>query len=344
MTTPFSSSTVLVTGANGFIGGHTTLHLLQLGYRVRASVRTEAHEKNIRETLSRQVDISKLEFARADLLNDSGWQQALHGCDYVIHTASPFTFENPKDENEYIIPARDGTLRILRAANEEGIKRVVMLSTVGAIVGGHEGENRTFDETDWTDLGRCSSTYFKSKTLAEHAAWDFIHGAENKSNMEMIAINPPNVFGSVLDNHEHTSLVWYRPFMRAKAPGVPRTQLDFTDVRDLVAIFAKAMIVPDAAGKRFIINSASILLPEFGNILHQAFSSRGYRIPYRALPDWMVRLLALFNPSIKGVAGGLQWRYAFSTEQAKLVFGWQPRSYKQTILDMAESLIEYGLV
>jgi dihydroflavonol-4-reductase len=344
MISPLSPQKILVTGANGFIGLHTTLHLLQLGYSVRASVRAEIHEQNIRETLSRQVDTSNLEFARADLLDDVGWQRAVRGCNSVIHTASPYTSENPKDENELIIPARDGTLRVLRAAQQEGIKRVVMLSSIGAIYGGHNGENRTFHETDWTDIGKCRYIYFNSKTLAERAAWDYIQSVENKTNMEMVAINPPSVFGPVLDTHQHTSIEYYQTFMRAEVPGVSHSQLDLVDVRDLVDILEKAMMIPEAAGKRFICNAASIPLPEFVNILHQAFSNRGYRIPTRVFPDQMVRFLALFIPQAKRVVEGLKWNYALSTEQAQLVFGWQPRPYKQTILDMAESLIEYGLV
>jgi len=344
MTAPPSSTKVLVTGANGFIGLHTTLRSLQLGYSVRATVRTEVHEKNIRETLSRHLDASKLEFARADLLKDYGWQEAVHDCDFVIHTASPYPAENPRDENELVIPAREGTVRVLRAAQAEGIKRVVMLSTIGAIFDGHEGENRTFDETDWSDLGKCRLIYHKSKTLAERAAWDFIHSAENKSKMEMVVINPSNVFGPVLDKHRHTSTEWYRTLMGAEVPGVARTQLDFVDVRDLVDILVKAMTVPEAAGKRFICNAASIPLQEFAEILHQNFSHRGYRVPTRILPDLLVRLLGLLIPKVRSVAGQLQWTYTFSTEQTRLVFGGQPRPYKQTILDMAESLIEYGLV
>ena len=344
MNTSPSITKVLVTGANGFIGLHTTLHLMQIGYYVRVTVRTEVHEKNIRETLSRYLDASKLEFARADLLKDDGWQGAVHGCEFVIHTASPYPVEEPKDENELIIPARDGTLRVLRAAQAEGIKRVVMLSTIGAVSDGHVGENRTFDETDWTDLKKCHHAYHKSKTLAERAAWDFIHSAENKSKMEMVAINPSNVFGPVLDNHYHTATEWYRTIMRAEVPGVARTQLDFVDVRDLVDILVKAMTVPEAVNKRFICNAASIPLLEFADILQQNFSNRGYRIPNRILPNLMIRLLALFIPKVKNVADELNWKYTFSTEQSRLVFGWQPHPYKQTIIDMAESMIQYGMV
>jgi len=344
MTTLLSSTKVLVTGANGFIGLHTTLRLLQLGYSVRGTVRTEVHEKNVRETLSKHIDTSQLEFSLADLLKDDGWQEAVHGCDFVIHIASPYTVQNPKDENELIAPAREGTLRVLRAAEAEGIQRVVMLSTIGAIVDGHQGENRTFDETDWSDLEKTWLIYHKSKTLAERAAWDFIHGVENKSKMEMVAVNPPNVFGPVLDGHYHTATEWFRTIMRAEVPGVPRTRIDLVDVRELVDILVKAMTVPEAADKRFICNAVSIPLLEFADILHQNFSNRGYRIPNRILPDLMIRVIALFIPKLRYVAGQLHWTYALSTEQAQLVFGWQPRPYKQTIIDMAESLIEHGLV
>ncbi len=344
MTLPPSSTKVLVTGANGFIGLHTTLRLLQLGYSVHATVRSEAHAKRVRETLSKCIDTSQLEFSLADLLKNDGWQEAVHGCNFVIHTASPYPAENPKSENELIIPAREGTLRILRAAQQEGIPRVVMLSSVVAISDGHQGENRTFDETDWTDLSKTWLTYSKSKTLAERAAWDFIHSAENPSHMELVAVNPSNVFGPVLDSHYHTSTEWYRTIMHAQIPGVLRIQIDFVDVRDLVDILVKAMTVPEAADKRFICNAASIPLPEFANILHENFSQRGYRIPTRILPDPMMRVIALFIPKVRSVARQLQWTYGFSTEQTRLVFGWQPRPYKQTILDMAESLIEYDLV
>ena len=344
MTTPPTSTKVLVTGANGFIGLHTTLRLLQLGYHVRATVRTDAHEKDIRATLFKHTDTSQLEFARADLLKDDGWQDAVHGCDFVIHTAAPYPVVNPKDENEVIIPARDGSMRVLRAAQAAGIQRVVFLSTVGAIVDGHQGENRTFDETDWTDLGKCGNFYHKGKTLAELAAWDFIHGVENKSKMEMVAINPAGVFGPVLDNHYHTSVEWFRTIMHAEVPGVPRMLIPIVDVRDLVDILVKAITVPEAAGKRFICSTASIPLPEFADILHQNFSKRGYRIPNRILPDLLIRLIGLFIPKVKAVAAYLQWEYNLSTEQTQSVFGWQPRPYRQTILDMAESLIEHGLV
>ena len=320
------------------------MRLLQLGYIVRATVRNETHQKNIVKSLSKHGNTSGLEFALTDLTKDEGWQIAVQGCNFVIHTASPYPVDNPKDENGLIIPARDGTLRVLRAAQGEGIKRVVLLSTIGAIFDGHEGENRTFDETDWSDLEKTRLVYHKSKTIAERAAWDFIQSAENKSQMEMVSINPSNVFGPVLDGHHHTSTEWYRTIMHAEVPGVARTQIDFVDVRDLVDVLVKALTEPEAAGKRFLCNGASIPLIEFANILRQNFSNRGFRIPNRILPDFFIRFIGMFMPKVKAVAGQLQWKYTFSTEQVQSVFGWQPRPYKQTIIDMAESLIQYGVV
>lgn len=344
MTTPHSSLRVLVTGASGFIGLHTVLHLLQCGCRVRATVRTDAREKRARDTLTSHVPTTSLEFAYADLSKDDGWRQAVRGCDSVIHTAAPYPIENPRDENELIRPIRDGTLRVLRAAQAEGIHRVVLLSNIGSIFDGHQGENRTFDESDWTDVAKCRSTYHTAKTLSERAAWDFIAGPENHSRMEMVAINPSGVLGPVLDDHRHTSVEWLRTLMRAEVPGLPRILFPMVDVRDLVDILAKAMTVPDAAGKRFICHAAEVPLSEVADILHTNYAQRGYRIPTRVLPDILIRFMALFNPKVKAVATILNWNFHLSTDRARSVFGWQPRPYRQTIVDMAESLIEQGLV
>jgi len=274
MTTPLSSTKILVTGANGFIGLHTVLRLLQLGYSVRATVRTEVHEKNVRGTLSSHLDTNQLEFACADLLKDDGWQEAVHGCDSVIHTAAPYPIDDPRDENELVIPIRDGTLRVLRASQVEGIKRVVIVSSLGAIFDGHIGENRIFDESDWADIGKCRLVYHKAKTLGERAAWDFIHSVENKSKMEMVAIIPSSAFGPVLDNHIHSSIEWFRIIMGAEVPGVPRIRIPLVDVRDLVDILAKAMNVPEAAGKRFICSAATIPAPICGYPSRKLFQSR----------------------------------------------------------------------
>jgi nucleoside-diphosphate-sugar epimerase len=180
----------------------------------------------VRQTLAKHTDTKNLEFIAADLTKDEGWDQAAAGCDFVLHLASPFPTEAPKDENELILPAREGTLRVLRAAQIAGVKRVVLVSSVAGIIGGHERENRTFDESDWTDTRKTDYAYAKSKTLAEQAAWDFIKGPENRSGMDLVSVNPSNVFGPVLDNRHHTSTEWFLTLLRREIPGLTRTQVN----------------------------------------------------------------------------------------------------------------------
>lgn len=344
MPTDPASTKVLVTGASGFIALHTVLRLLQLGYNVRGTTRTETQAKSTRESLSRHVDTSKLELICTDLLKDEGWKEAVNGCEFVLHLASPFPAEEPKHEDDLILPARDGTLRVLRAAHAGSVKRVVVVSSVAAVMGGHEGENRSFDESDWTDLQKCRITYSKSKTLAERAAWDFIQGDENRNKMEMVSVNPGNVLGPVLDSHYHTSVEWLRTLMRREVPGVSRTRLDLVDVRDVAEMIVQSMTTPAAAGNRFLAVAASVPLPEFAGILHRNFASHGYRVPTGVLPDVLVRLIALFTPKLRHIANQLNWNYSISTAQARSVLGWQPRPYEKTIVEMGESLIEHGLV
>ncbi len=340
----FSSGLVLVTGATGFIGLNTVLRLLEEDFSVRATVRNDTARQKVIHSLRGLVNVDKLGFAIADLTKDEGWHDAARGCCYVIHTASPYPASNPKDENELIIPARDGTLRVLQAAHDEGIKRVVLLSTIGAVFDGHEGENRIFDESDWSNIEHPRLTYHKSKTIAEQAAWDFIKSDENKAGLEMVSINPSNVFGIALDGHNFTSAEWFRTLMHAEVPGVSRSQIDLVDARDLVDILIKALTQPEAAGNRFILNAASIQLIEFASILHDNFSDRGYRVPNRILPDFLIRVIGRFQPKVGSIVKTLGWRYSFSTEKAQAVFDWHPRPYQQTIIDMGESLIQHGVV
>ena len=339
-----TSTKVLVTGANGFIGLHTVLHFLKRGYNLCATVRAQEHGEKVRQTLAKYTDTNRLEFIRADLTRDEGWEQAVAGCDFALHIASPFPAEAPKDENELIVPAREGTLRILRAAQKGGVKRVVLLSSVAAVVSGHERENRAFDESDWTDIRKTDYAYARSKTLAEQAAWEFIRSAENQTGMELVSVNPSNVFGPVLDNRRHTSTEWFSTLLRHQIPGLTRTQLNLVDVRDVVEMIEQAMITPGAAGKRFIANGASIPLREFALILDRNFASRGYRVPTRVLPDWLVRFFAIFIPKTKPVVDALSWDYSLSTEQARSILGWQPRPYAGTIVEMAQSMVEQGMV
>jgi nucleoside-diphosphate-sugar epimerase len=219
-----------------------------------------------------------------------------------------------------------------------------MVSSVVAVISGHERENRVFTESDWTDTGKTKYAYAKSKTLAERAAWEFIRSAENKNGMELVSVNPSNVFGPVLDNRHHTSTEWFGTLLRREVPGLSRTQLNLVDVRDVVDMIEKAMITPDAAGKRFLANGASIPLQEFALLLDRNFASRGYRVPTRVLPNWLIRFFAIFVPKTKPVVDALGWDHTLSTEQARSVLEWQPRPYEGTVIEMAQSMMEQGMV
>jgi nucleoside-diphosphate-sugar epimerase len=285
-----------------------------------------------------------IEFMHADLVQDEGWAGAVQDCEVVLHLASPFPLHAPEDENELIAPARDGTLRVLRAANAARVKRVVLLSSMLAVRAGHERETRTFDEKDWANLERNISAYPKSKALAERAAWDFIHGAENTNHTELVVINAASVNGPFVDTHYATSSELFRTLMRRQVPGVVRVKQGIVDVRDLATALVAAMTTPQAADQRFCCVGGMCWMQEIALILQKHFAARGYNLPTRVIPDPIVRLLALFNPKIRIVVPELGWDYTVSTERIRMILGWQPRALAETIVDQAESMVQLGMV
>ena len=340
-----SSSPVLVTGANGYVAMHTILQLLAKGYRVRGTLRNTSQGDQIKATLAKSSDrTDSIEFVRGDLMQDDGWADAVQGCEYVMHLASPFPLHAPEDENELIVPARDGTLRVLRAANAGGVKRVVLISSMLAVRAGHEGENRTFDENDWANLEHNVPPYPKSKALAERAAWDFVHGAENTNHIELAVINAASIKGPFLDTRYATSSELFRTLMKHEVPGVVRVKQGIVDVRDVATALVAAMTTPQAADKRFCCIGGQSWMREIALVLQKHFAGRGYNIPTRVIPDTLVRLLAVFNPKIRIVVPELGWDYNVSTERIRTVLGWQPRPLTETIVDQAESMVQLGLV
>jgi len=342
---PPSSSPILVTGANGFVALHTILQLLAKGYSVRGTLRNTSQGDQIKATLAKFSDqTNRIEFVRADLMQDDGWAGAVQGCEYVMHLASPFPLHAPEDENELIAPARDGTLRVLRAANAAGVKRVVLISSMLAVRAGHEGENRTFDEQDWANLEHNIPPYPKSKALAERAAWDFAHGAENTNHVELAVINAASINGPFLDTRYATSSELFRTLMRHEVPGVVRVKQGIVDVRDVAAALVAAMTPPQAADQRFCCIGGQCWMRDLALILQKHFADRGYNVPTRQIPDPLVRLLAMINPKVRIVVPELGWDYTVSTERIKRVLGWQPRPLTETIVDQAESMVQLGLV
>ncbi|MBI5841388.1 MAG: aldehyde reductase [Chloroflexi bacterium] len=340
---PSSSKPILVTGASGFLALHTIIQLLEQGYKVRGTLRSLARESEVRETVGKYVKADdRLEIGTADLLQDSGWDEVMQGVEYVLHVASPFPLYEPKHEDELIIPAVQGTLRVLCAAHNAKVKRVVQVSSNAAISAGHQGENRTFDENDWSMIENNIGAYSKSKTLAERAAWGFINGAENANKMEMAAINPTLILGPLPNKDFPTSAEMIRTLMLGQVPGVARIKMGIVDVRDAASALVLAMNVPEAAGHRFLCTTATPWIKDMADILQEKYAGRGYKIPRMLIPGFLVRILALFDKKIAIVARDLDWDYELSNEKIKRVLNWNPRSKEETILSMAESLVEQG--
>jgi dihydroflavonol-4-reductase len=340
-----SSKPILVTGASGFVALHTIIQLIQQGYNVRATLRTLSRETEVREAIGRHVEIKdNLEIVGADLTQNSVWGKVVQGCASVLHVASPFPLLEPKHEDELIIPAVQGTQRVLRAAHDAHIKRVVIVSSVAAVSSGHNGENRIFDENDWSVIEKNIGAYAKSKTLAEREAWNFINGPENTNKMEMVAINPPLILGPLPNSDPATSAEMISTLMLGQVPGVARIKVGVVDVRDVASAIILAMTTPEAAGNRFICPAETIWIKEIADALHTKYAKRGYKIHTLQFPVFLVRFLALFDKKIALVANDLNWDFEFSDEKIKRILQWSPRPAKEAILSMAESLIKQGLV
>ena len=337
------STTVLVTGASGFIGSHCVVQLLQAGYAVRGTLRDPAREDPLRQALANHTDTDgRLEFVIADLVRDEGWDQAARDCDFVLHVASPYPPEPPKHEDELIVPAREGTLRVLRAAANSGARRVVLTSSLAAIIAGHEDDHKTFDENDWTNLEREKRAYHRSKTLAERAAWEFVNDTRD---IELTVINPGGVLGPSVDGKTFsTSGELVRLLMAREVPGTLQFKVQLVDVRDVATAHVKAMASKAAAGRRYIAVSDGRWARDIAQVLENEFADRGYQIPTRQIPNFMVRLLAMFNGTIKYVVDDLGQDYAVSTERIESELNWKGRDPDETIIQTAESMIEHGIV
>ena len=340
-------SMVLVTGGSGFIGSHCIVRLLAEGHDVRTTVRDLKREGDVRAMLragGAEAD-GRLNFFAADLEKDGGWAEAVAGCEYVLHVASPFPLRVPKDEDELIVPAREDTLRVLRAARDARVKRVVLTSSFAAIGYGHEPQTEAFDETNWTNLdGKVAvAPYAKSKTLAERAAWDFM--AKDGGGMELSVVNPVAVFGPVLARDYATSIVIVQRLMDGGIPACPRLSFGVVDVRDVADLHLLAMTHPAAKGERFLaVAGDCISMLEVARVLKSRMGAAAKKVPTRQLPDWVLRAIAIFDPTVRQVVPELGNEKRASNEKARRVLGWTPRSNEEAIVATAESLVRLGLL
>ncbi|MGI5460107.1 NAD-dependent epimerase/dehydratase family protein [Streptomyces sp. CA-249302] len=332
---------VLVTGGSGYIAGWCVAELLRRGYDVRTTVRFAAREKSVTEAVSGVVDpAGRLGFAVADLTSDEGWEAALKGVDHVLHVASPLGAAS----GDLIGPARDGTLRVLRAATAAGVRRVVMTSAANAASPSSYATEGMTDETLWTDPEDPTLIpYRRSKTVAERAAWDFM--AAHDGPTELVTVLPGAVFGPVLTTENIGSVGIVGRMVSGAMPGVPRIGLEIVDVRDLVDVHIRAMTSPAAAGQRFLATGEFMWMADMARVLREGLGEHGRRVSTRQVPDFAVRLAARFrDPSLREITPALGRRNRHSTEKARTLLGWQPRPARQTVLDCAESLIAHGAV
>jgi nucleoside-diphosphate-sugar epimerase len=334
-----TAKTVLVSGGSGFLGGWCVIELLRRGYEVRTTVRDLAREPEVRAAVGSEVEAGeRLTVLAADLLSDDGWAAAVEGCDHVLHVASPFPPVQPKDPDELIVPAREGTLRVLRASLDAGVERVVVTSSVAAVTGARKPPDRPLTEADWSDPDNPKLTpYARSKTIAERAAWDL--AAERGATERLATVNPGAILGPVLGEGRSYSLQAVERLLQG-TPGIPRIGFSFVDVRDVADLHVRAMTAPEAGGERFVAVAQFLWMADLAAVLRERLGERAAKVPTRNVPNLLVRAMGLFDPGIRSIAGQLGKQTTLSSEKAESALGWSPRPPEETIVDCAESLLE----
>jgi dihydroflavonol-4-reductase len=337
---------VVVTGGSGFIAGWCIKQLVEEGWRVRTTVRAKRREAEVRGWIGKTTQLGdRLSFHEADLTSDSGWADVMAGADYVLHVASPIPPALPKNDDELVVPAREGTLRALRFARDAGVKRVVVTSSTAAItygMGGY-GRGKVFTEADWTDeKNPDTSPYIRSKTIAEKAAWAFMK--REGGAMTMATVNPAAVLGPVMGPDFSPSLEIVKKLLEGAYPGSPPLGFPLVDVRDIADLHVRAMTHPNAAGERFLGGQGFVWMQEVAMVLRARLGDKARKVPTGTIPGWLVKVLANFDPVTKSVTFELGKRREVTPEKAKRLLGWSPRSNEDAIVASAESLVSQGIV
>ena len=338
------SKRVFITGISGFLASHIALQLLNSGAEVKGSVRSLAKADHTRKVLQTHgADTSRLSFVELDLLSDKGWDEEIAGCDYLIHTASPFVTTMPKDPQSILKPAIEGTVRAINAGLAANVKHIVLTSSMVAVAHGH-GKNHTakMTEKDWTDIkGGDVNTYYQSKTLAEKKAWEVVEAAGRRDILTVI--NPGLIFGPVLEKDIGTSGALIRKMLTGGFPGSPNIGFACVDVRDVAALHIKAMDSKEFYGRRVLAMRENIQLVDLAKELAKAFPAYAKKLPTRQLPDFMVKLVALFDGDAKTASRSLGYKYNVDFRPAEKLLGRNLISNEKAVRAMAGSIIDLGL-
>ncbi|MFN1218303.1 SDR family oxidoreductase [Chryseobacterium kwangjuense] len=334
---------VLVTGGSGFVALHAIRQLLDEGYQVRATVRSLKRKDEIVTSLKNAgiSEFENLQLVETDLSADAGWNEAMKNVDHVLHIASPIFLRLPKTEEEMIRPAVDGTLRVLKAARDAGVKRVVMTSNFGAVGYSHRDPSILITEEIWTDPNEKGlSAYNKSKVLAESAAWDFIRKESN--GPELTVINPVAILGPSFSEKLSSGFELLKNILDGSMKAIPNIELAIVDVRDLVDLHIRAMKSIEAKGERFLaLSGGTMTLPEIAEFLKKNRPEVSAKISGKVLADWQVRLAALFSKKAKAIVPLIGINRKASNEKAKKILGWQPRTKEDAILATVDSLLKF---
>lgn len=342
---------VLVTGISGYIGSWVAFLALKLGYRVRGTVRSLANEKKVKH-LRNLCEGAKheLELVEADLVSEKGWDEAVKDVTFILHVASPFPLRNPETKEEVVGPAVDGTLRVLRAASRLVIppKRVIVTSSAAAVYPGHDHRGKVFTDDTWAIMDDPKYTvnyYIESKYLAERAAWDFVNNLPAEKKFELATINPTYVFGPVLSSSEFSSGEIISNLLLGKTPAVVDINLEIVSVQDVAKAHLLAMVVPEAAGKRFLLSSFDLSLKEASTILVKEYGSKGYKPTITYAPSWLLRIASPFLASARDVLSMLGVRRDLRPVNAETILGLHLDDDKEKIVvSMINSAIAAGII
>ena len=338
------NETVLLTGISGWIAKHTAIELLKSGYKVLGTVRDSGLIEQTKKTINEYASIDRLSFVELDLLKDEGWDEALKGCKYVMHVASPFPLKTSRDRESLVPTAKDGTIRVLKAAVNAGVERIIKTSSIATMFRKPNRTNPyTFGENDWSDANwKGCNDYFVSKIKAEKAAWEFMEnkGLKNK----LVCICPGGVFGDALDAKEKTSISYIKLFLKGKYPGAPDFSILVSDMKDVVKAHINSLTRPDVGGRRLIIGSEVKRMIDFSNIMSEALPEYSKKLPKRVLPNFLIKIISHIDTSAKMMVPDLGIQMQTDASYAEDLLGFKFQPAKGCIEEAAKSAVRLGLV